>query len=275
MPRMSNPPADLPANRNKLLLALLAVVAAALFAGSSGGLRFGGEEDEGTGFGGTGRAPIGGSGLGGTGFKPWLGDTGEVEIRYRPDAVVIAEQVAEADIPRMPAPEAVQPPPAIVSGPQFAAAHPAEVSITDSIQGQLQRDAVIYQRIVESVEGYYPPEVERSAARVAPPVQAPVQAPVQVPQPASPANPETVTAAEETVEPPEPAAASWAELVAYLAENQPAKAEPAIESVEVTAEPATVQRPNRIRRPDLPQVQRGRFVQRPAILPPRVQPMRF
>ena len=268
----------------KLLFALFAVLAATLYAGSSGSLRFGGEEDEGSGFGGTGRAPVGGSGLGGTGYQPWLGDAGEVRIRVEPDAVLIAEQVTEADIRRIPAPEAVQAPPAIVSAPEFAASHTAEVSITDSIQTRLQRDAVTYQRIVESVEGYYPPSPSPGLT----PAPAATGAAAHPPQNESPAD-AALTAKEPSKEPaeattempagaeaaPETATMTWNDLIGYLAENRQPEVESDIETVAVTAEPATAPRPSRIRRPDLPQVQRARIVQRPAILPPRVQPMRF
>ncbi len=267
----------------KLLPALLAALAVLLYAGSSGSFRFGGE-DEDSGFGGTGAMP--GSGLGGTGLKPWLGDAGEVRIHPQADAVPIGERIVEAEIPRMAAPEPVRPPPAIVSAPEFAASHPAEVSITDSIQTRLRRDALIYQRIVESVEGYLPPEAGPASVRAAAPTLAP-------PTPGQPLEAQSAQASQygtpgvsavaadvEDVAPStgasEPAAAkSWAELIAHLAENQPAPAKPAIESLEAAAEPAAVQRPQRIRRPELPQVQRGRIVQRPAVLPPRVQPMRF
>ena len=264
----------------KLLFALFAVLAATLYAGSSGSLRFGGEEDEGSGFGGTGRAPVGGSGLGGTGYQPWLGDAGEVRIRVEPDAVLIAEQVTEDDIRRIPAPEKVQAPPAIVSAPEFAASHTAEVSITDSIQTRLQRDAVTYQRIVESVEGYYPPGPSRglspapaatSAAAHPPQNESPADAALTAKEPAE-ATTEMPAGAEAA---PETATMTWNDLIGYLAENRQPEAESDIETVAVTAEPATAPRPSRIRRPDLPQAQRARIVQRPAILPPRVQPMRF
>ena len=266
----------------KLLFALFAVLAATLYAGSSGSLRFGGEEDEGSGFGGTGRAPVGGSGLGGTGYQPWLGDAGEVRIRVEPDAVLIAEQVTEADIRRIPAPEAVQAPPAIVSAPEFAASHTAEVSITDSIQARLQRDAVTYQRIVESVEGYYPPDPgldpaatgaaarppqNESPADAAPITEGTAEVPAEVPAEMTAEMPASAETA------PETATMTWNDLIGYLAENRQPEVESDIETVAVTAEPATAPRPNRIRRPDLPQVQRARIVQRPAILPPRVQPM--
>ena len=101
-------------NLQKLLLALFLLAVAALNTGSSGGIRFGGDEDEGSGFGGTGRMPTGGSGLGGTGFKPFLGDAGEVRIRFEPNAVLIAEQVVEEEIRRIPEASEVLPPVAVV-----------------------------------------------------------------------------------------------------------------------------------------------------------------
>lgn len=270
-------------NFQKLSLALFLLAVAALNTGSSGGIRFGGDEDEGSGFGGTGRAPTGGSGLGGTGFKPFLGDAGEVRIRFEPDAVVIAEQVVEEEIRRIPEASEVLPPVTVVTAPEFAAEHTAEIAITDSIQAQLQRDAVIYERILESVEGYYPPEIDRTSLRTSAPEQAPEQqltetAPEDAAAEVAGAGLSENTASEDVVADfePDPARITWAELAGYLVENgafteadDDALAPAAAES------PAAAQRPDRIRRPELPQVQRGRVIQRPAILPPRVQPMRF
>ena len=282
MPPVSN----LQSNLQKSLLALLFLALAALNTGSSGGIRFGGEEDEGSGFGGTGRMPTGGSGLGGTGFKPFLGDTGEVQIRYEPNAVVISRQVVEEEIRRIPETETILPPVAVVSTSDFAAEHTAEVAITDSIQRRLQRDAVIYDRILESVEGYYPPETDYSSQSNAAPELAPDE---QSPETgrreesiafasATPAEPAPAAVSGEAVatEPaPDPARITWAELASFLAENSPAPEAEEVHPTEVEAEPPSVQRPDRIRRPELPQVQRGRIIRRPAILPPRVQPMRF
>ena len=271
---------------NKLLLTLFAVALAAMHAGDSGGLRFGGGEDEGSGFGGTGRMPTGDSGLGGTGYRPWLGDAGEVRVRPRPGIVSIAEQLAAEDIRPLPEAADVQPPAAVVTAPELAAVHTAEVSISDAIQTQLQRDAVIYQRIVESVEGYYPPETDRALVRTASveAAPAPEQAPAAVAAAATPdAFPVEPVPAPAPSSPPASAgevagpaleviAPDWADLVAYLIDQPPDG--PAAEADAIGDIPAA-QRPDRIRRPELPQVQRGRIVQRPPVLPPRVQPMRF
>ena len=261
----------------RLLLALFFLAVAALNTGSSGGIRFGGDEDDGSGFGGTGRMPTGGSGLGGTGFKPVLGDAGEVRIQSGPDAIVIAEQVVEEEIRRIPEAGEVLPPVTIVTAPGFAAEHTAEIAITDSIQVRLQRDAVIYERIVESVEGYYPPDIDRTSL--------PASAPERTREGQSTGTGQQETAAEitEAVVPDvpdsdsghDPARITWAELARYLTENGSAGTTDDALAPEAAENPAAAQRPDRIRRPELPQVQRGRLIQRPAILPPRVQPMRF
>ncbi len=269
-------------NFQKLSLALFLLAVAALNTGSSGGIRFGGDEDEGSGFGGTGRAPTGGSGLGGTGFRPFLGDAGEVRIRFEPDAVVIAEQVVEEEIRRIPEASEILPPVTVVTAPEFAAEHTAEIAITDSIQAQLQRDAVIYERILESVEGYYPPEINRTSLRTFAPEQAPERqltgaAPEDTAVEVAEAGFSENAASEDVVPDfePDPARITWAELASYLVENgAAAEADDAL-APEAVESPAAAQRPDRIRRPELPQVQRGRVIQRPAILPPRVQPMRF
>lgn len=271
MPQISNQLS----NPQRLLLALFFLAVAALNTGSSGGVRFGGDEDDGSGFGGTGRVPTGGSGLGGTGLRPFLGDAGEVRIRFEPDAIVIAEQVVEEEIRRIPEASEVLPPVTVVTAPEFAAEHTAEIAITDSIQARLQRDAVIYERILESVEGYYPPEIDRTSSRTPTPDRAPE------PQLTETGPLDTATAAVEVVEAavsdpePDPTRITWAELARYLAGNGSAANADETLAPEATENSAAVQRPNRIRRPELPQVQRGRVIQRPAILPPRVQPMRF
>lgn len=269
-------------NFQKLLLALFLLAVAALNAGSSGGIRFGGDEDEGSGFGGTGRAPTGGSGLGGTGLKPFLGDAGEVRIRFEPDAVVIAEQVVEEEVRRIPEASEVLPPVTVVTAPEFAAEHTAEIAITDSIQAQLQRDAVIYERILESVEGYYPPEIDRTSLRTSTPERAPERqltgtAPEDTAVEVAEAGLSENTASDDVVAgfEPDPARITWAELAGYLVENGVTTEADDVLAPEAAENPAAAQRPDRIRRPELPQVQRGRVIQRPAILPPRVQPMRF
>ncbi len=256
-------------NPQRLLLALFFLAVAALNTGSSGGLRFGGDEDEGSGFGGTGKTPAEGS------LKPLLGDTGEVRIRFEPNAVVIAEQVVEEDIRWIPGASKILPPVTVVTAPEFAAAHTAEIAITDSIQARLRRDAVIYEHILESVEGYYPSEIDGTSLRTSAPER------VSERQSTGTGQRETADTAVEIAAAVVPAAGSdsaritWAELAQYLAGNSSAGKADDILTPEAAENPAAAQRPNRIRRPELPQVQRGRVIRRPAILPPRVQPMRF
>ncbi len=293
----------------KGLLAALCVAIAVLGAVSSGGFGTGGGDEEGgSGFGGTGRTPTGGSGLGGTGMRPFLGATGEVRIRFEPQAVPIADQVSENDIQRLPKAVAA-PPPTVVSALEFAAEHPAEIAITDSIQLQLRRDALIHQRISEDLEGYHLP-AEKYIAPAAVDIAAPETSTVPVviaaaqnapaaPPPAvkpdfAPAGGSTEGRTEPSGSHPEsPAAAadegpSWADLVQYFAEKgsepnseptpltsspEAAESSPEFRS-ESNLEAAAVRRPQRIQRPELPPVQRGRIIRRPAILPPRIQPMR-
>jgi len=264
-------------NFQKLSLALFLLAVAALNTGSSGGIRFGGDEDEGSGFGGTGRAPTGGSGLGGTGLRPFLGDAGEVRIRFEPNAVVIAEQVVEEEIRRIPEASEVLPPVTVVTAPEFAAEHTAEIAITDSIQAQLQRDAVIYERILESVEGYYPPEIDRTSLRTSAPEREPERQLTETGQQDTAAADAAAAAQDAVVADfePDPARITSAELASYLVENGAFTEAGDALAPEAAESPAAAQRPDRIRRPELPQVQRGRVIQRPAILPPRVQPMRF
>ncbi len=291
-------------NLQRLLLVLLLLAIVALHSVSSGVIRFGGdEEDEGSGFGGTGMAPGGESGLGGTGFTPSLGANGAVRIRPAADAPAISEQILARDIQPIPDLGAPLPPPALVELSDFAAEHPAEIAITDQIQWRLQSEALTYQRIREELAlAYLPAESPVISFQFEPP--APQPAPI--PQPGVNADIGSRPTAATTVEPepkanepmatlvsdaadaddtsredtPTPAAGeiSWSELASYLAANQPSSDSTAPrggENDEAAAEELAVQRPDRVRRPELPQVQRGRLVRRPAILPPRVQPMRF
>ena len=259
MPTLSNP--------RKLLLALLCLVVAALNAGGSGGIRFDDGTEDGSGFGGTGKAPTEGGGFGGTGHKPFLGDAGGMRTRFESDLTAITVEVAETEIKRLPRASGVLPPPAVVTAPELAAAHPAEISITDSIQRRLLRDAVIYERILESVENAYPLELNRESWRP----------PAPEPEAARPRTGAEHRAGAVDVADGEPAAAriTWAELAEYLADNAAAGTKDDALTSETLEKRAVAQRPDRIRRPELPQVQRGRVIQRPAILPPRVQPMRF
>lgn len=257
------------------LLLLLLVILAVLHASSSGSFRRGGEDDEGSGFGGTGRAPTGGSGLGGTGLRPFLGDSGEVLIRVQPEAVSIADQLVDADIRRMPSATTILPPVAIVTTSEFASEKPAEVAITDSIQLQLNRDALVFDRIQDSIEGYLPePGASPPQATPAAPEEIADVVEIAVDVEAAPATeePDAVISGSTEDAGSDPARLTWAELATYLAENSQAQGADRPEEMEARS---AMQRPNRIRRPELPPVQRGRVIPRPALLPPRVQPMRF
>ncbi len=157
-------------NLQKWLLAWLLLVIAALQAGSSGIVRFGAGEEQGSGFGGTGMRPLFGH------FEGADGDAGieEVRISPEPNAVPVLGKLAEDAIRRLPEPLVVQPPVAIVTAPRLKSDDRAQLSITDFIEEQLQRDTVIYQRILESATASHlaGTELARSPALAIEPIAA-------------------------------------------------------------------------------------------------------
>lgn len=227
---MSAVPASGAAGGRARLAGLLA--AALALAGLSGSA---GDEDGGSGFGGTGRTP-GGSGLGGTGARPFLGLSAEREVRVygAPDAAPpIARQAAAAFEPVLTA--------AAAPAPRLVAVHDPAADTRDSspilVTEQIQRD------------------LDAGARRPGAPAE----------DPAVPAEPPAAADAG----PP-----GWDDFARYLA-DQADRAGGVPAPAAAASGPDRPLRPGRLQRPALPPVQHFRPVRPAAILPPRIRPLRL
>lgn len=265
-------------------LALVAALLAALLALSGQISR--GDENEGSGIGGTGRTQVPGSesGLGGTGFRPYLGSSthrgnspAQPELVLREDATLtpIAALVEHNTAASTPAPE--MPIPRIVEliSPTEVTSNSTAISIVEQIQHDLDRDVLLLQQAAEyraeELEGYvdspFLPSPEQESASAA-----------------QSGNPNTRSDAEgeDAGRTDRESGLSWSSLAAMLGQdNSGSQASAAGDSrPEQTAnEPNTetdrIHRPERIARPSLPPVQRVRPLQRPGLLPPRIRPLQF
>lgn len=238
-----------------MLLLLLLVV----WQISSNGVVRGGGEDDGSGIGGTGRTGSSGgeSGFGGTGLKPYLGINSalenqiEVQILREPAlrATAITEtHVAQTQVavvtPATPRTGIVQSEPmpaSIVSS--------APISIAESVQSTLDSSALYYEQL-NDVLG----KAEWTGSS-------------EIDTPTSP-----------TTE----SSTNWSAVVEFLSRNLPTKSSETPESesnqlarAEMPDAAVDLARPEPLQRPQLPPVQRVSPLQRAAILPPRVQPMRL
>lgn len=244
---------------NKLLpglgLFLLLLLSLAQF--SSNGVVRGGD-DEGSGIGGTGRtlSPSGESGIGGTGFKPFLGmnTNHEIEILRNPaqKSFAITAEPQVLDAPPAPiSPVATRV--ARVMREHDVTFNSSTIDISEAVQNSLDinartlaqfRDELLL--LANSVHA----ESDNSAAFAD----------------------ETVTQA-----------VKWKDVAALLEDSsarpKTLSANPDainLANADLTSEEAgRSARPERIQRPELPPLQRVTPLQRSAILPPRVQPLRL
>lgn len=247
-----------------LLAAFLFAVSLILAATSMGTVTGGGEGDDGgSGIGGTGKSgEFGGSGFGGTGGpSPFFTSAAPTD----------AEQDAQ---PTADSQDAT---------PQLADTPSVEESVLIELSSSLETNALAEPEQADDVvitPASGQPSVLIDVA------QAPALVRDPMPEPVLAEAPQPVTIAAESMPAPEPvaAAATASEpVVELVSDTQEMPVVPA-ESVavvqeskeEVPAEPldrASV--PERIQRPDLPPFQRIRPVERPSLLPSRVQPMRI
>lgn len=276
--------------------ALAAVLVLLLLNFSSfGGMR-GGEDDEGSGIGGTGRMAVPGSesGFGGTGRKPFLGlrtdasdaekPVTEIEIHsapaLRPQAIASSVQLdipaaREIELPPVEAP--VQ----VASAAQFTRDSSA-IDISEQIQRDLDSNALAFQQLRSAVSNYVSgaseldtgAEAENSVANEAVMV---ADASTQLAD-----NTDAAQLAQEanTAKPELRDEVSWDAVASFFARNADSQAGDAarsnVQDASFAADDADrLSRPDRIQRPELPPVQRVRPVQRAAILPPRVKPLRL
>ena len=268
-------------------LALGAVLLAALLAFSSQISR--GDENEGSGIGGTGRTVVPGSesGLGGTGFRPYLGsstDNGSVqpELVLREDAtlpsiavpiaVPIAALVEQNTAASIPAPEMPIPRVVELITPSEVTSSSSPISIVEQIQHDLDRDVFLLQQAAEyraeELEGYvnspFLPLPEHESASTA-------QSGTNTGSDAGRTDTASTVAASEL---------NWSSIAAMLGQaNSDSQAstggntslERSTNELEMASD--RIHRPKRIARPSLPPVQRVRQLQRPGLLPPRIRPL--
>ena len=273
-------------------LALGAVLLAALLAFSSQISR--GDENEGSGIGGTGRTVVPGSesGLGGTGFRPYLGSStddgsAQPELVLREDATIpsiavpiavpiaaLVEQNTAASIPapEMPIPRVIE-----LVTPSEVTSSSAPISIVEQIQHDLDRDIFLLQQAAEyraeELEGYVDsPFLPLPGHESASADQSGTNTGTDAGRTdtASPGAASTVTASE----------LNWSSLAALLGQaksNSQASAQDNTSlgrsAHESEMESNRIHRPERIARPSLPPVQRIRPLQRPGLLPPRIRPL--
>ena len=244
-----------------LLLLLLAMVQF-----SSSGVVRGGDDNGGSGIGGTGRtlSPTGESGIGGTGFKPFLGLNTANEIEILRDSAqleraVTANQQSTIAKP-LPMPELV-PSLARIARVTDQTLDSSALDISEVMQDSLDIDAVILTQLRT--------EVVEASKRVHMPIS----------------NEELTAPEPQAVSAP---SLSWKDIAVLLQDasehlltgDTAAPQSAAITGSDLAAanyaeDPARLTRPERIQRPQLPPMQRVSPLQRTAILPPRVQPLRL
>ncbi|MGJ8689344.1 MAG: hypothetical protein ACSHXZ_07470 [Gammaproteobacteria bacterium] len=252
-----------------IILALLLFLATLLVTtGSLGKVRSGGDSgDGGSGMGGTGKSgEFGGSGFGGTGGpSPFFTSIDSADSETEPDAqapMTTPAVILVQDAPQEPNEELNSPLQkdiidAIDNNPLRAE------TVTEIAQGSNEVEII-------SIDPVVAPEPIQLVAlpEVAPEIEIELLKP-EASTPA-PAQGQLVNAPTETKIDEKPVIA---EEPQQLAETMTVRLETELEEEEPNRERNGL--PERIQRPEIPPFQRIRPVQRPALLPPRVQPMRI
>ena len=248
-----------------ILLAILLFIATLIITtGSLGKVRSGGDGgDGGSGMGGTGKSgEFGGSGFGGTGGPspfftgldttvPDSASSDEPGIVATPAVIVVQEQTPQTqESQRSPLQQDIMQ--AIESNPLRAE------TTTEIAQGSNEAPAITPEPVLPPVQLVALPEAEvETQAKATEPSPAPAQRQLAISAPES---------EQEAVQ-------HYEEEPQQLAETITVKLETETAEEEVDRERDNL--PERIQRPEIPPFQRIRPVQRPALLPPRVQPMRI
>jgi len=246
-----------------LLMALLLLLVALWNYSNSTGIVRGGEEDEGSGLGGTGRMAVPGneSGFGGTGLRPFLGLNEQQELKVLFDPVQRDKSISNLAasnthvVPAELIEDAPLPPPVRVIADRNLTRDSAEISIAEATQYELTSDALILARLREEIS-----TVDTVPART-----------IEKTQASTPLPP--IEHARDIDRQTQTAEVSWADLARLLQDGQPNATEAQLASS--TEDTDRIARPDRIKRPELPPVQRIRPVQRAAILPPRIKPLKL
>jgi len=241
--------------------ALLLLLLFAMLQFSSSGIIRGGDEDNGSGIGGTGRSlpSSGESGIGGTGLKPFLGKSDNYEIEILHDPALREDAIARS-VEFTPAVTDVQPKVAtaiVVSRDSEKTMDSSPIEIGEAIQSAIVSEIHILEEI----------QAELAAQEFPSGLQA---------------NESDLDSTAEIVDTVAPKQITWDAVAALLragpTENTGSNREGSGEMTNVSLSQedlARLARPERIQRPELPPIQRVSPLQRTAILPPRVQPMRL
>ncbi|HJO10576.1 MAG: hypothetical protein QGG67_16750 [Gammaproteobacteria bacterium] len=250
----------------------LALLIALLNFQSTGIVR--GGEDEGSGFGGTGRAvtPGGGSGFGGTGLKPFLGMNSANEvIIIQPglelsDAIPLQEPVPMDLVVALTSTREPVQSRHVLTSEIFRTTDSAPLNITEALQAKLDINALLYE--------HHP--ILSSAAPIT------ATASYSVRADSAPAIDDELSTTDSFEPADDSNTTNWNAFTAYLAEQR--KQQPQQDSGQVATNMGAVlavdrdqrlARPERIQRPQLPPIQRVRPIARPTVLPPRIKPMRL
>lgn len=243
------------ASQHPWFVALCLALLLALVQFSSNGIVRGGDEDKGSGIGGTGRTllPAGEGGIGGTGRKPYLGmsENQEVEIRHDP---LLRTTALTQSLTYPPA----TPPPALPGVPRVATImHRMEVTrdsgpiaIGEAIQASLDIDALMLTQLRTELTAAIKAEIPTLQAETANWEEL-AQVLAHLPRDSHPGS---VLVPEENN--------GEMDDASQMAQTDPG----AEDSMRVT-------RQERLQRPQLPPMQRVSPLQRAALLPPRIQPM--
>lgn len=218
-----------------LLLLLLAIAQL-----SSNGVVRGGDDNEGSGIGGTGRALQLAleSGIGGTGIKPFLSvnATNEIEILQDPaqrDAGILYSEYPIVELPR-PAPVPVK----------------SVIAVMRELEKPLDSSAIDLSVVIQEELAINAPAIEQLRTEI-------------------------FIARDES----NPASVTWNEIARLLRSQEatPAAADTSnLANLDYPADnQARLARPERVQRPELPPTQRVSPLQRTAILPPPVLPLRL
>lgn len=274
---------------------LLAALAALLFSLNlnSVGVTRGGDNDEGSGIGGTGRQalPGGESGLGGTGLRPFVSMNAEQEVeaaqRPRHDIRPVIDPQTLDIAPVQPVTSVAIEAPVTVALDASRTRDSGAIDIAEQIQRDIDSNALTFQRLRAGqgssrqweptvFAATAPDTINNEATRSDVATRSDLATRSDTAPPADLAATDSelavdTDAASAIAEATDENTVSWDELAEFLAETAASDAE---ERDAATGEAnARRTRPERLQRPELPPVQRVRPLQRAAVLPPRIKPL--
>lgn len=270
-----------------ILLGLALLLLIALVTGSSTGVIRGGDEDDGSGIGGTGRMPTssGGSGLGGTGLKPFIGlnTEHELEILIAPEqreSAVVNGLAASFETTSSVIADSIPTQAIVVANTQITRDSSA-ISISESIQHSIDTNALYFQRLQQQLYVSSSQASISESAAVADELDGAALS-LAVSQDSELSEAEkglesvTESLADTLIEPDQPL--SWGAVASYLVANFDRDDIQFTERNDSETDEESTDRfvrPERLSRPELPPIQRVRPIQRIAILPPRVRPLQL